>query len=103
VATPASSTTSRKPQFCALTRGVPSLHLLHRLPLFTTEREAVTLSTMRRTGSVGHLEVRTRLELEHRNIDRHGSGWQAISQGVSDEAGWPLYLSRYASLFTDER
>ncbi len=46
---------------------------------------------------------RTRLELEHRNIDRHGSGWQAISQGVSDEAGWPLYLSRYASLFAEAR
>jgi uncharacterized protein YndB with AHSA1/START domain len=46
---------------------------------------------------------RTRLELEHRNIDRHGPGWQAVSQGVSDEAGWPLYLSRYASLITEVR
>jgi uncharacterized protein YndB with AHSA1/START domain len=46
---------------------------------------------------------RTRLELEHRNINRHGSGWQAISEGVSDEDGWPLYLSRYASLFTEVR
>jgi uncharacterized protein YndB with AHSA1/START domain len=45
----------------------------------------------------------TRLELEHRNIDRHGPGWQAVSQGVSDEAGWPLYLSRYASLITEVR
>ena len=46
---------------------------------------------------------RTRLELEHRNIDRHGSGWQTISEGVSDEAGWPLYLSRYASLLAEVR
>jgi uncharacterized protein YndB with AHSA1/START domain len=23
---------------------------------------------------------RTRLELEHRNIDRHGAGWQAVSR-----------------------
>jgi uncharacterized protein YndB with AHSA1/START domain len=46
---------------------------------------------------------RTRLELEHRNIDRHGPGWQAVSKGVSDEAGWPLYLSRYASLITEVR
>lgn len=43
---------------------------------------------------------RTRLELEHRHIDRHGPGWQAVSQGVGEDAGWPLYLARYATLFT---
>ncbi len=43
---------------------------------------------------------RTRVELEHRNIDRHGPGWPAISDGVAGDAGWPLYLSRYAALFT---
>ena len=45
---------------------------------------------------------RTRVELEHRNIDRHGPGWQAVHDGIEGEAGWPLYLSRYASLFTEE-
>jgi uncharacterized protein YndB with AHSA1/START domain len=49
---------------------------------------------------VAETPQRTRLELEHRNIDRHGPGWQAIRHGVSDDGGWPLYLSRYASLFT---
>ncbi|WP_308465365.1 SRPBCC family protein [Rathayibacter soli] len=44
---------------------------------------------------------RTRVELEHRNIDRHGPGWQAVSDGVGDHAGWPLYLARYAALFTE--
>lgn len=44
---------------------------------------------------------RTRVELEHRNIDRHGPGWEAVSDGVSDEAGWPLYLDRYAALFAE--
>jgi uncharacterized protein YndB with AHSA1/START domain len=43
---------------------------------------------------------RTRLELEHRHIDRHGPGWQAVSDGVAGDAGWPLYLDRYAALFT---
>ena len=43
---------------------------------------------------------RTRVELEHRNIDRHGPGWEAISDGVGHDAGWPLYLDRYAALFT---
>ena len=41
---------------------------------------------------------RTRVELEHRNIDRHGPGWQAISDGVDGDDGWPLYLQRYTAL-----
>jgi uncharacterized protein YndB with AHSA1/START domain len=45
--------------------------------------------------------VRTRVELEHRNLDRHGPGWEAVRDGVADDQGWPLYLSRYAALFTD--
>jgi uncharacterized protein YndB with AHSA1/START domain len=32
---------------------------------------------------------RTRLELEHRHIDRHGPGWQAVRDGVAGDAGWP--------------
>lgn len=44
---------------------------------------------------------RTRVELEHRHIDRHGPGWEAVSDGVGHDAGWPLYLERYAALFTD--
>jgi uncharacterized protein YndB with AHSA1/START domain len=42
---------------------------------------------------------RTRVELEHRNIDRHGPEWQAVSDGVAGDQGWPLYLDRYAALF----
>ena len=44
---------------------------------------------------------RTRLELEHRHIDRHGTGWESISEGVEDDEGWPLYLARYSALFTE--
>jgi uncharacterized protein YndB with AHSA1/START domain len=43
---------------------------------------------------------RTRVELEHRNIDRHGPGWEAVRDGVGHDQGWPLYLARYAALFT---
>ncbi|HKD96427.1 MAG TPA: SRPBCC family protein [Micromonosporaceae bacterium] len=44
---------------------------------------------------------RTRVELEHRHLDRHGPGWQAVSDGVSHDQGWPLYLDRYAALLTE--
>ncbi|MCW2571601.1 MAG: ATPase [Frankiales bacterium] len=43
---------------------------------------------------------RTRVELEHRHIDRHGPGWEAVTEGVDGDAGWPLYLARYAALLT---
>ena len=39
---------------------------------------------------------RTRVELEHRHLDRHGDGWEGLRAGVDGEAGWPLYLARYA-------
>jgi uncharacterized protein YndB with AHSA1/START domain len=44
---------------------------------------------------------RTRVELEHRNIDRHGPGWEAVADGVGHDQGWPLYLARYAALFAE--
>ncbi len=42
---------------------------------------------------------RTRVVLEHRNLDRHLEGWEAVREGVDSESGWPLYLQRYADLF----
>ena len=39
---------------------------------------------------------RTRVELEHRNLDRHGPGWEAERDGVAGDGGWPLYLARFA-------
>jgi len=39
---------------------------------------------------------RTRVELEHRHLDRHGDGWEGLRSGVEGDQGWPLYLARYA-------
>jgi uncharacterized protein YndB with AHSA1/START domain len=41
---------------------------------------------------------RTRVELLHRNLDRHGDGWEGEREAVSSEGGWPLYLQRFAGL-----
>jgi uncharacterized protein YndB with AHSA1/START domain len=42
---------------------------------------------------------RTRVQLEHRHLDRHGEGWEALRDGVGGNEGWPLYLQRYGALF----
>ena len=44
---------------------------------------------------------RTRVELEHRNLDRHGDGWEGVREGVAGDGGWPTYLSRYAEVVTN--
>jgi uncharacterized protein YndB with AHSA1/START domain len=41
---------------------------------------------------------RTRVELEHRHLERHGDGWEGLRMGVDADQGWPLYLGRYAEL-----
>ena len=41
---------------------------------------------------------RTRVELEHRGLERHGPSWEAVARGVEGDEGWSLYLARYAAL-----
>ena len=50
---------------------------------------------------VAETPERTRVELEHRNIDRHGPGWEAVRDGVATDQGWTLYLDRYAALLAE--
>jgi uncharacterized protein YndB with AHSA1/START domain len=47
---------------------------------------------------VSEAPERTRVELEHRNLDRHGAGWEGASAGVASEDGWPLYLQRFGEV-----
>jgi uncharacterized protein YndB with AHSA1/START domain len=39
---------------------------------------------------------RTRVELDHRNLDRHGEGWEQTRESVRSEGGWPDCLRRFA-------
>src|SRR5215510_12599132 len=41
---------------------------------------------------------RTTVELEHRNLDRHGEGWESERDGVDGMGGWPLYLQRFVEV-----
>jgi uncharacterized protein YndB with AHSA1/START domain len=50
---------------------------------------------------VSEAPERTQVELEHRNLDRHGEGWEALREGVDGDQGWPLYLQRYAGIFSE--
>jgi uncharacterized protein YndB with AHSA1/START domain len=44
---------------------------------------------------IAEAERRTRVELEHRHLDRHGEGWESLAAGVRADQGWPLYLQRF--------
>ncbi len=39
---------------------------------------------------------RTRVELEHRNLDRHGEGWEQTRESVGGDGGWPGCLRSFA-------
>jgi len=38
---------------------------------------------------------RTRVEFEHRHLDRHGEGWQKMKEQVGAQGGWPMILAHF--------
>lgn len=42
-------------------------------------------------------DARTRVDLEHRGIERHGGGWENLREAVESEGGWPLSLANFAA------
>ena len=46
---------------------------------------------------IAESESRTRVELEHRNLERHGDGWEGMAGAVSSPGGWPNTLAAYAA------
>ena len=51
---------------------------------------------------VAETAERTRVELEHRHLDRHGEGWEGLREGVAGGQGWPLYLQRFGERLARE-
>ena len=39
---------------------------------------------------------RTRVELEHRSLDRHGEGWEEMRAAVGSPDGWPRLVETFA-------
>jgi uncharacterized protein YndB with AHSA1/START domain len=38
---------------------------------------------------------KTRVEFEHRHLERHGAGWEKMREQVGSEGGWPMILAEY--------
>jgi uncharacterized protein YndB with AHSA1/START domain len=71
-------------------------------PQWTIETDPALTSEVE-VRFIAESPARTRVELEHRHIDRHGPGWESVMHGVDGPEGWPLYLDRYAGLLKDDR
>jgi len=46
---------------------------------------------------------RTRVELEHRHLDRQGDGWQGMRDAVEGPGGWSLTLDNFARRLQGEK
>jgi uncharacterized protein YndB with AHSA1/START domain len=46
-------------------------------------------------------DERTRIEIDHHYLDRHGDDWRDVRDGVDGKAGWPLYLQRFGDLIAN--
>jgi uncharacterized protein YndB with AHSA1/START domain len=58
-----------------------------------TDPERTSEIEVRFTSEAPH---RTHVELEHRNIDRHGDGWDQLRDSVAGDGGWPGCLRSFA-------
>lgn len=44
---------------------------------------------------------RTRVDLEHRNLDHHGEGWEPMRDAVGSPEGWAVGLARFGARVTE--
>jgi uncharacterized protein YndB with AHSA1/START domain len=40
---------------------------------------------------------RTRVDLEHRHLDRHGDGWEHTRDAIAGDGGWAMCLQAFAT------
>jgi uncharacterized protein YndB with AHSA1/START domain len=45
---------------------------------------------------IAEAPARTRVELEHRHLDRHGDGWEGMRQAVGSPEGWDVGLQSFS-------
>lgn len=43
-------------------------------------------------------ERKTRVEMEHRHLERHGEGWQQLRTGIDSPGGWTAVLDAFRTL-----
>jgi uncharacterized protein YndB with AHSA1/START domain len=46
---------------------------------------------------------RTRVELMHRHLERHGAGWEGMRDAVGSPGGWNLGMGRFATYVSGQR
>jgi uncharacterized protein YndB with AHSA1/START domain len=46
---------------------------------------------------------RTRVDVEHRNLDHHGDGWENLRDAIGSPMGWPLELGAFARRVESEK
>ena len=64
-------------------------------PTWQVERDPARSSEVE-VRFIAETPERTRVELEHRKLDRHGENWESVRDGIASPGGWPLYLQRFA-------
>ena len=49
---------------------------------------------------IAESSTRTRVELVHSKLERHGEGWESMRNAVSADDGWPLWTRSFAAKVT---
>ena len=65
-------------------------------PALAARERPRTSAARWRCGSPRWARTTTRVDLEHRHLERHGEGWEAMAAGVGSPGGWPAGVEAFA-------